>query len=370
MARPLRAGRQALGLRLILWSWAHGKPSCPGVNASSDGSAGSAFRHPDRRHRRRAPDRAVLAGGSGGSVAGERDRLFPALGAPLWLAGLAGFLLLDLLDLLAAPHLPSGAGAYGGCTACTMPTRNWTQVPACASTRWKSCCRWRSRPRQSCFSAFPPTAVLIFEVVLNATSIFNHANVRLPLGSSRLSSAHRHTPEITSSTTRPGCARRNSNYGFNLSIWDRIFGSYSRCRGWLRGDDGGVAGVPRSGGTAARPADHAALPRSGFTLTAFHAHADGRHESRIGRCRRAAEGPDKMPVTRDQQLVEVPARHGIGALPGRPTGRGGCAASSDHALSSRHGEGDSELAVVRIRRCPGWEPGSCPRNRWTERRSR
>jgi len=71
-----------------------------------------------------------------------------------------------------------------------------------------------------------PVAVIIFEVVLNATSMFNHANIRLPLaidGALRLFVV---TPDMhrVHHSIIPGEA--NSNFGFSLPWWDRLFGTY------------------------------------------------------------------------------------------------------------------------------------------------
>ncbi len=72
----------------------------------------------------------------------------------------------------------------------------------------------------------PILAILIFEVLLNATSIFNHSNIKLPVKIDKLlrmvivtQAMHRiHHSQVVSET--------DSNFGFNLSIWDRLFGSY------------------------------------------------------------------------------------------------------------------------------------------------
>jgi sterol desaturase/sphingolipid hydroxylase (fatty acid hydroxylase superfamily) len=72
----------------------------------------------------------------------------------------------------------------------------------------------------------PAVAVLIFEVLLNATSMFNHGNLRLP---ARLDRALRWivvTPDmhrVHHSILRP---ETDSNFGFNLPWWDRLFGTY------------------------------------------------------------------------------------------------------------------------------------------------
>lgn len=72
----------------------------------------------------------------------------------------------------------------------------------------------------------PAVAVLIFEVVLNATSLFNHGNVRLL---QRLDGALRWvlvTPDMHRVHHSWYPNETNSNFGFNLSWWDRLFGTY------------------------------------------------------------------------------------------------------------------------------------------------
>lgn len=72
----------------------------------------------------------------------------------------------------------------------------------------------------------PALAVLVFEVVLNATSIFNHANVALP---ARLDRALRWlvvTPDMHRVHHSVYRDETDSNFGFNLPCWDRLFGTY------------------------------------------------------------------------------------------------------------------------------------------------
>jgi sterol desaturase/sphingolipid hydroxylase (fatty acid hydroxylase superfamily) len=72
----------------------------------------------------------------------------------------------------------------------------------------------------------PPSAVLVFEVLLNATSMFNHSNVRMPELVERLLRWIVVTPDmhrIHHSVIPP---ETNSNFGFNLPWWDRLFGTY------------------------------------------------------------------------------------------------------------------------------------------------
>jgi len=77
------------------------------------------------------------------------------------------------------------------------------------------------------FAFGPPVlAVLIFEVVLNGASVFNHANVRLPPRIERVLRWFIVTPDMHRVHHSKDMRETNSNYGFNLSIWDRLFGTY------------------------------------------------------------------------------------------------------------------------------------------------
>lgn len=72
----------------------------------------------------------------------------------------------------------------------------------------------------------PPFGVLAFEVLLNATSMFNHGNVRL---APRLDRALRFivvTPEMHRVHHSIDRKETDSNFGFNLAWWDRLFGTY------------------------------------------------------------------------------------------------------------------------------------------------
>lgn len=72
----------------------------------------------------------------------------------------------------------------------------------------------------------PPAAVIVFEIVLSSAAIFNHSNLTLP---GWLDAALRLvivTPDmhrVHHSVMQP---ETDSNFGFNLSIWDRLFGTY------------------------------------------------------------------------------------------------------------------------------------------------
>jgi sterol desaturase/sphingolipid hydroxylase (fatty acid hydroxylase superfamily) len=72
----------------------------------------------------------------------------------------------------------------------------------------------------------PALAVLIFEVLLNATSMFNHGNVRLPAALDRVLRLIVVTPEMHRVHHSILRYETDSNYGFNLPWWDRLFGTY------------------------------------------------------------------------------------------------------------------------------------------------
>jgi sterol desaturase/sphingolipid hydroxylase (fatty acid hydroxylase superfamily) len=74
----------------------------------------------------------------------------------------------------------------------------------------------------------PVEAVLIFEIVLNGSAVFGHANVRLPLGIDRWLRFIIVTPDMHRIHHSVIRRETDSNYGFYLSIWDRLFGTYTR----------------------------------------------------------------------------------------------------------------------------------------------
>jgi sterol desaturase/sphingolipid hydroxylase (fatty acid hydroxylase superfamily) len=72
----------------------------------------------------------------------------------------------------------------------------------------------------------PGTAVLVFEVLLNATSMFNHGNVWLPARLDRVLRWIVVTPEMHRVHHSMVARETNSNFGFNLPWWDHLFGTY------------------------------------------------------------------------------------------------------------------------------------------------
>ena len=72
----------------------------------------------------------------------------------------------------------------------------------------------------------PAVAVLIFEVLLNATAMFNHSNVRIPQGIDRVLRLFVVTPDMHRVHHSIHPSETNSNFGFNMPWWDRLLGTY------------------------------------------------------------------------------------------------------------------------------------------------
>src|SRR5208283_5607933 len=72
----------------------------------------------------------------------------------------------------------------------------------------------------------PALAVLVFEVLLNATSMFNHGNVRIPIRLDRYLRWFVVTPDMHRIHHSIVVNETNSNFGFNLPWWDRLLGTY------------------------------------------------------------------------------------------------------------------------------------------------
>lgn len=72
----------------------------------------------------------------------------------------------------------------------------------------------------------PVIAVILFEIILNATAMFNHSNVGLPAGLDRALRWFLVTPDMHRVHHSVEDDEANSNFGFSLTWWDRIFGTY------------------------------------------------------------------------------------------------------------------------------------------------
>lgn len=74
----------------------------------------------------------------------------------------------------------------------------------------------------------PPVAVLIFEIVLNGAAMFNHANIKLPKTIDALLRLIVVTPDMHRIHHSSDPRETDTNYGFNLAIWDRLFSTYTQ----------------------------------------------------------------------------------------------------------------------------------------------
>ncbi len=72
----------------------------------------------------------------------------------------------------------------------------------------------------------PPLAVIIFEILLNAGAMFSHSNIRLPGAVDRQLRRVVVTPDMHRVHHSVATREMQSNFGFNLSLWDRWFGTY------------------------------------------------------------------------------------------------------------------------------------------------
>ncbi len=72
-----------------------------------------------------------------------------------------------------------------------------------------------------------PVAVVLFEVILNGCAMFNHANITLPRPLDRVLRLILVTPDMHRVHHSVHRSEHDTNYGFNLSVWDRLFGTYT-----------------------------------------------------------------------------------------------------------------------------------------------
>ena len=95
----------------------------------------------------------------------------------------------------------------------------------------------------------PAVAVFVFEIALNAASMFSHSNLHLPVAIDRVLRFVTVTPEMHRVHHSIVTAETNSNFGFNISLWDRLFGTY---RATASGEQASMPiGLPSYRGTEA-----------------------------------------------------------------------------------------------------------------------
>lgn len=151
--------------------------------------------------------------------------LFNALDLPLWLAVLLSILLLDLAIYLQHVLFHAVPGLW------RLHRMHHADLEFDVTTGL------RFHPVEIVLSMViklavvaalgaPAVAVLLFEVLLNATALFNHANIRLPAGVDRVLRWVMVTPDMHRVHHSVIPAETNSNFGFNLPWWDRLLGTY------------------------------------------------------------------------------------------------------------------------------------------------
>ena len=171
----------------------------------------------------------------------HRFGLFHWLGWPTVLAGLVGFLVLDLViygQHMAFHHVP---------WLWRLHRVHHADLDVDVTTGV------RFHPVEILLSmvvkmatvaliGIPVAAVVAFEVVLNATAMFNHANVVLPAWLDRIVRLILVTPDMHRVHHSVIRGETDSNFGFNLPWWDRLFGTYRAEP--AAGHDGMTIGLP------------------------------------------------------------------------------------------------------------------------------
>lgn len=146
---------------------------------------------------------------------------------PAWLEGLAGFLALDLA--IYAQHI----AFHKVPVLWRLHRMHHADLDIDVSTGL------RFHPIEIIFSMLikiavvaligvPAVAVVAFEVVLNATSMFNHSNAAMPGWLDRIVRVVVVTPDMHRVHHSVLRHETDSNFGFNLPWWDRLFGTYRR----------------------------------------------------------------------------------------------------------------------------------------------
>jgi len=175
-------------------------------------------------------------------IAAERDfGLFHLLGWPGWLAGLLGFLVLDLV-------------IYGQHVVFHKVPWLWRlhrmhhadlDIDVTTGVRFhpiEILLSMLIKIATVALVGIPAGAVVAFEVVLNATSLFNHSNAAMPAWLERVIRLLVVTPDMHRVHHSIVRAETDSNFGFNLPWWDRLFGTYRAEP--AAGHDGITIGLP------------------------------------------------------------------------------------------------------------------------------
>ena len=151
--------------------------------------------------------------------------LFPLLGTPAWIAGIIAFVVLDFAVWLehVASHKFRILWRIHRMHHCdpgfdVTTALRFHPLEILISMVWKALIILALGP--------PAIAVLVFEIVLNGTAMFNHSNVKLPLPVDRLLRLVLVTPDMHRVHHSSDHRETDTNYGFNFPFWDRIFRTY------------------------------------------------------------------------------------------------------------------------------------------------
>jgi sterol desaturase/sphingolipid hydroxylase (fatty acid hydroxylase superfamily) len=151
--------------------------------------------------------------------------LLPALGVPALAAAIVGFVALDLAVYVqhvafhAVPFLWRIHRVHHADAEVDVSTGiRFHPVEIVISQAWKIAVVLAL--------GVPALAVLGFEIALNATSMFSHSNLRLSAGVDSVLRRVVVTPDMHRVHHSTASDEANSNFGFNLSIWDRLFATY------------------------------------------------------------------------------------------------------------------------------------------------
>lgn len=151
--------------------------------------------------------------------------LLPWLPLPLWCQGLLGLLLLDLTLFL--QHMFSHRISW---------LWSFHQVHH-SDLHLDATSGFRFHAIEMIFSSIvksvvvlllgiSPEVVLLFEIILNAAAIFSHSNIAIPIAIDRWLRYLIVTPDMHRIHHSIDWKESNSNFGFNISWWDRLFGCY------------------------------------------------------------------------------------------------------------------------------------------------
>lgn len=167
----------------------------------------------------------VAAVGWATAVAARDWGLFQQFAAPAWLEGIAAFVLLDLAVFLqhwATHYVPwlwrLHRVHHSDLDFDASTGVRFHPVEILLSMLWK----------MAVITVIGPAAiaVLVFEIALSSSSLWEHANLRLPTRLDRLLRWLIVTPDMHRVHHSWYGEETNSNYGFNLSWWDYLFRTY------------------------------------------------------------------------------------------------------------------------------------------------